>query len=153
MIVVYEVTSGDSFSNVKRWLHEIDTNCENVQKVLGEIEIRNSHFRNEVRKFLKFLVKTCDHFLLFCIPAVGNKADDPERRVVLEVDARRFAETMKIPFFETSAKENINVEEVKFVFYLQDLLHLNCQCELPVRRLIRLVHKIELCSIKKLRPD
>ncbi|VDK81660.1 unnamed protein product [Litomosoides sigmodontis] len=79
VIVVYEVTSGDSFSNVKRWLHEIDTNCENVQKVLGE---------------------------------VGNKADDPERRVVLEVDARRFAETMKIPFFETSAKENINVEEM-----------------------------------------
>ncbi|KAK6101395.1 Uncharacterized protein BM_BM6601 [Brugia malayi] len=77
VIVVYEVTSGDSFSNVKRWLHEIDTNCENVQKVL-----------------------------------VGNKADDPERRVVLEVDARRFAETMKIPFFETSAKENINVEEM-----------------------------------------
>ncbi|VDN25832.1 unnamed protein product [Gongylonema pulchrum] len=53
-------------TNVKRWLHEIDTNCENVQKVL-----------------------------------VGNKADDPERRVVLEADARRFAETMRIPFFET----------------------------------------------------
>ncbi|VDN23979.1 unnamed protein product [Gongylonema pulchrum] len=64
-------------TNVKRWLHEIDTNCENVQKVL-----------------------------------VGNKADDPERRVVLEADARRFAETMRIPFFETSAKENFNVEEM-----------------------------------------
>ena len=35
VIVVYEVTSGDSFSNVKRWLHEIDTNCDNVQKILG----------------------------------------------------------------------------------------------------------------------
>lgn len=44
--------------------------------------------------------------------AVGNKADDPERRVVLEADARRFADTMHIPFFETSAKENVNVEEV-----------------------------------------
>ncbi|MFH4983654.1 hypothetical protein AB6A40_010363 [Gnathostoma spinigerum] len=43
---------------------------------------------------------------------VGNKADDPERRVVLEADARRFAETMGIRFFETSAKENINVEEM-----------------------------------------
>uniref|UniRef100_A0A9J2PTP4 Ras-related protein Rab-35 n=1 Tax=Ascaris lumbricoides TaxID=6252 RepID=A0A9J2PTP4_ASCLU len=77
VIVVYEVTSGDSFSNVKRWLHEIDANCDNVQKIL-----------------------------------VGNKADDPERRVVLEADARRFADTMHIPFFETSAKENVNVEEV-----------------------------------------
>lgn len=45
---------------------------------------------------------------------MGNKADDPDRRVVLEADAHRFADTMKIPFFETSAKENINVEEVNF---------------------------------------
>uniref|UniRef100_A0A0R3RJ33 Ras-related protein Rab-11A n=1 Tax=Elaeophora elaphi TaxID=1147741 RepID=A0A0R3RJ33_9BILA len=92
VIVVYEVTSGDSFSNVKRWLHEIDTNCENVQKVL-----------------------------------VGNKADDPERRVVLEVDARRFAETMKIPFFETSAKENINVEEVTFILFPYNVSRQNYQ--------------------------
>ncbi|KAK0418433.1 hypothetical protein QR680_013553 [Steinernema hermaphroditum] len=77
VIVVYEVTSGDSFSNVKRWLHEIDTNCDSVQKVL-----------------------------------VGNKADDPDRRVVTEADARRFADSMRIPFFETSAKENMNVEEM-----------------------------------------
>uniref|UniRef100_A0A914RNB4 Ras-related protein Rab-35 n=1 Tax=Parascaris equorum TaxID=6256 RepID=A0A914RNB4_PAREQ len=84
VIVVYEVTSGDSFSNVKRWLHEIDANCDNVQKIL-----------------------------------VGNKADDPERRVVLEADARRFADTMHIPFFETSAKENVNVEERAVVCVLK----------------------------------
>lgn len=36
--------------------------------------------------------------------------------MVLEADARRFADTMKIPFFETSAKENFNVEEVLLPF-------------------------------------
>lgn len=36
VIVVFDVTSTDSFNNVKRWLHEIDTNCENVQKILGK---------------------------------------------------------------------------------------------------------------------
>lgn len=36
VIVVYDVTNGESFGNVKRWLMEIDTNCENVQKILGE---------------------------------------------------------------------------------------------------------------------
>jgi Ras-related protein Rab-35 len=77
VIVVYEVTSGESFNNVKRWLHEIDQNCENVQKIL-----------------------------------VGNKADDPDRRVVSEADARRFADQMGIRFFETSAKENLNIEEM-----------------------------------------
>lgn len=43
---------------------------------------------------------------------MGNKCDDPDLRVVQEADARRFAENMKINYCETSAKENINVDEV-----------------------------------------
>ena len=43
---------------------------------------------------------------------VGNKDDDPERKVVLTSDAKRIAEASGMPFFETSAKENRNVEEV-----------------------------------------
>ncbi len=43
---------------------------------------------------------------------VGNKNDDPDRKVVLTEDARRFAERMGIQLFETSAKENFNVEEM-----------------------------------------
>ena len=43
---------------------------------------------------------------------MGNKDDDPERKVVLTHDAQRFAEQMGIQLYETSAKENINVEEV-----------------------------------------
>ena len=35
MIVVYDVTSGESFANVKRWLHEIDQNCDVVNRILG----------------------------------------------------------------------------------------------------------------------
>jgi len=77
VIVVYDVTSGESFANVKRWLHEIDANCDVVNRIL-----------------------------------VGNKNDDPERKVVLTEDARRFADQMGIRLFETSAKDNINVEEM-----------------------------------------
>ena len=43
---------------------------------------------------------------------VGNKNDDPDRKVVLTQDAQRFADQMGIQLYETSAKENINVEEV-----------------------------------------
>ena len=50
VIVVYDVTSGESFANVKRWLHEIDANCDVVNRIL-----------------------------------VGNKNDDPERKVNSEV--------------------------------------------------------------------
>ncbi|XP_052800824.1 ras-related protein Rab-35-like [Mya arenaria] len=77
VVVVYDVSSGESFANVKRWLHEIDTNCDVVNRIL-----------------------------------VGNKDDDPDRKVVLTQDAQRFAEQMGIQLFETSAKENKNVEEM-----------------------------------------
>lgn len=79
VIVVYDVTSGDTFANVKRWLHEIDQNCDVVNRVL-----------------------------------VGNKNDAPNQKVVLTEDAQRFANQMGIQLFETSAKDNINVEEVHF---------------------------------------
>lgn len=45
---------------------------------------------------------------------VGNKNDGPDLKVVLTEDAQRFADQMGIQLFETSAKENINVEEVRF---------------------------------------
>ncbi|XP_076048132.1 RAS oncogene family member Rab35 [Oratosquilla oratoria] len=77
VIVVYDVTNGESFANVKRWLHEIDQNCEVVNRIL-----------------------------------VGNKNDCPDRKVVLYEDAKRFADQMSIQLFETSAKDNINVEEM-----------------------------------------
>ncbi|XP_025090535.1 ras-related protein Rab-35-like [Pomacea canaliculata] len=77
VVVVYDVTSGESFANVRRWLHEIDNNCDVVNRIL-----------------------------------VGNKNDDPERKVVLTEDAQTFAQQMGIQLFETSAKENINVEEM-----------------------------------------
>ena len=37
MIVVYDVSSGESFANVKRWLHEIEQNCDMVNKILGRL--------------------------------------------------------------------------------------------------------------------
>lgn len=45
--------------------------------------------------------------------SVGNKNDDPSSKVVETTDAQKFAEQMGISLFETSAKENINVEEVR----------------------------------------
>lgn len=52
--------------------------------------------------------------LHFChvLPSVGNKNDDPNSKVVETNDAQKFAEQMGISLFETSAKENVNVEEV-----------------------------------------
>lgn len=46
---------------------------------------------------------------------MGNKNDDPSKRLVDSQDALRFGESVGVRLFETSAKENINVEEVRFV--------------------------------------
>ena len=35
VIVVYDVTNGDSFVHVKNWLHEIEQNCDVVSRILG----------------------------------------------------------------------------------------------------------------------
>lgn len=42
---------------------------------------------------------------------IGNKCDDPDAREVPTKEAKRFATNMKLPFYETSARDNINVEE------------------------------------------
>ncbi|XP_030378646.1 ras-related protein Rab-35 [Scaptodrosophila lebanonensis] len=88
VIIVYDVTNGDSFANVRRWLEEIQNNCDVVNKVL-----------------------------------VGNKNDDPDRKVVITEDAQRFARQMDIELYETSAKDNINVEEMFLSITRQVLNH------------------------------
>ncbi|EDW07550.1 ras-related protein Rab-35 [Drosophila mojavensis] len=88
VIIVYDVTNGDSFANVRRWLEEIQNNCDVVNKVL-----------------------------------VGNKNDDPDRKVVITEDAQRFARQMDIELFETSAKDNINVEDMFLSITRQVLDH------------------------------
>jgi len=46
-----------------------------------------------------------------CIALVGNKCDLPDERVVSTEEGRQKAEALGIKFFETSAKEDINIEE------------------------------------------
>lgn len=102
--MVYDVTSAESFVNVKRWLHEINQNCDDVCRILGEAGPQGWGPRASSTRFLQAVT-------LLCLK-VGNKNDDPERKVVETEDAYKFAGQMGIQLFETSAKENVNVEEV-----------------------------------------
>ena len=82
VLVVYDVTNGESFSRVRRWIDEINKYCdESIAKVL-----------------------------------VGNKDDNPSpdgtqpEKVVSTADAKQYAQQMNLAFFETSAKDNKNVD-------------------------------------------
>jgi GTPase SAR1 family protein len=77
------VTNGESFSRVRRWIDEINKYCdESIAKVL-----------------------------------VGNKDDDPSgdgepsEKIVSSADAQQYARHMNLTFFETSARDNKNVNE------------------------------------------
>ncbi|XP_016401847.1 ras-related protein Rab-35-like [Sinocyclocheilus rhinocerous] len=60
------------------------------------------------------ITSTCFRALMWlcCRILVGNKNDDPASKVVETNDAQKFAEQMGIRLFETSAKENVNVEDM-----------------------------------------
>ncbi|XP_050425595.1 ras-related protein ORAB-1 [Adelges cooleyi] len=76
IIVVYDCTDMETFTNLKQWLEEISRYaCENVNKLL-----------------------------------VGNKCDMTDKRAVEEATAKEYADHLKIPFLETSAKNATNVE-------------------------------------------
>uniref|UniRef100_A0A0K8SQM5 Ras-related protein Rab-1A n=1 Tax=Lygus hesperus TaxID=30085 RepID=A0A0K8SQM5_LYGHE len=77
IIVVYDCTDQESFSNLKQWLEEIDRYAsDGVNKLL-----------------------------------VGNKSDLTAKKVVDYATAKEFADHLKIPFIETSAKSAANVEQ------------------------------------------
>jgi Ras-related protein Rab-1A len=77
IIVVYDVTDQESFTNVKQWMNEIDR-----------------YANDKVNKML-----------------VGNKVDLTSKKVVDTDTAKEFAESLGIPFLETSAKNSTNVEQ------------------------------------------
>ena len=62
------------------------------------------------------------YFLSFLLFTVGNKDDCPDLKVVETGDARRFSEQMGVQLFETSAKENLNIEEVSYLIWITRLI-------------------------------
>ncbi|KAJ3336979.1 GTP-binding protein of the rab [Gonapodya sp. JEL0774] len=77
IIVVYDVTDPDTFTNVRQWMQEIDRYAsEGVNKLL-----------------------------------VGNKSDLVNKRGIETAQAKEFADSLGIPFLETSAKNATNVEQ------------------------------------------
>ncbi|KAH0786668.1 hypothetical protein GPJ56_009411 [Histomonas meleagridis] len=75
ILLVFDLSSRDSFEQVGYWMNSIRNNCENFCNVI----------------------------------LVGNKCD--LERLISEEEAKEEAANYQIPYIETSAKDNINIEK------------------------------------------
>ncbi|EXB65310.1 Ras-related protein RABE1c [Morus notabilis] len=94
ILLVYDVTDESSFNNVETVRLNFSS-CADIRNWIRNIE---QHASDNVNKIL-----------------VGNKADmDESKRAVPTSKGQALADEYGIKFFETSAKTNLNVEEVFF---------------------------------------
>jgi len=85
ILIVFDITSRQSFKNLRKWYDE----------------------------FMKQSGISLENAANFPIVVVGNKADLMEFRVVTKEEAVEFCESLgpSVKYFETSAKESIQIEE------------------------------------------
>ncbi|XP_024065622.1 ras-related protein Rab-35-like, partial [Terrapene carolina triunguis] len=81
----------------------------NTHGVIIVYDVTNPESFVNVKRWLHEIGQNCDSV---CKVLVGNKCEDLSRKQVETADARRFSEQMGVRLFETSAKENLNVEEM-----------------------------------------
>ena len=92
-ILMYDVTSEESFSSVHDW----SVLLSNIQSFLN------------ITSFLRCTqIKTYSWDNAQVI-LVGNKCDMEDERVISYERGKQLADSLGLQFFETSAKENINV--------------------------------------------
>ncbi|XP_042576184.1 ras-related protein Rab-35-like [Cyprinus carpio] len=89
------------------------TYYRNTHGVIIVYDVTNPESFVNVKRWLNEISQNCDNV---CKITVGNKNDDPSKKLVDTQDAQRFGESVGVRFFETSAKENINVEEMFMAF-------------------------------------
>lgn len=89
------------------------TYYRNTHGVIIVYDVTNPESFVNVKRWLNEISQNCDNV---CKILVGNKNDDPSRKRVDSQDAQRFGESVGVRVFETSAKENINVEEMFMSF-------------------------------------
>jgi len=99
-LLVYSITSRQSFEGIARF-HERIIRVKDIETEDEDNEVmhnNNSSSHGEVDN---------DYPIVLC----GNKCDLEKDRSVTTTEAKHYAKTLKVPFFETSAKTRFNVEE------------------------------------------
>lgn len=78
--------------------------------VIVTFDITNPTSFNNVKNWLESIYQHADPSIVKAL--VGNKIDLADQRAVSYEEAKRLADSNKMPYFETSAKLNANVDEL-----------------------------------------
>jgi small GTP-binding protein len=135
IIVVYDTTDSETFEHVKTWLHEIERYAsENVNKLLvgnkSDLTTKRQVESDAAKEFadsasIPFLETSAknatnveDAFMTMAGEIKKRMASQPSmadaggaKKVVDFTTAKEFADSLSIPFLETSAKNATNVEQ------------------------------------------
>lgn len=115
ILLVYDVTNPKSFDNIAKWLRNIDEVCVFVIVAVPDCvicQINNLTNRSSpISLVLAFDVtqhanEDVEKMIL------GNKCDMEEKRVITKERGESIAREHAIRFLETSAKANINIDDV-----------------------------------------
>uniref|UniRef100_A0A671P9N3 Ras-related protein Rab-35-like n=1 Tax=Sinocyclocheilus anshuiensis TaxID=1608454 RepID=A0A671P9N3_9TELE len=94
------------------------TYYRNTHGVIIVYDVTNPESFVNVKRWLNEISQNCDN--LHCDMKRDVLNDDPSKKLMDTQDALRFGESVGVRLFETSAKENINVEEVRCFYFLQN---------------------------------
>ncbi|XWS59775.1 hypothetical protein CRYUN_Cryun08bG0150400 [Craigia yunnanensis] len=125
ILLVYDVTDESSFNNIRNWIRNIEQHAsDNVNKILVGNKADMDESKRVCFSFSLFHVHKCAYFrmhlwLPFCMPyCAGYFSCQVDLELIFQAvpisKGQALADEYGIKFFETSAKTNLNVEEVFF---------------------------------------
>lgn len=96
-----------------------------AKAIMVAFDITNQNSFEGAKKWFTEIESNTSNVILVI---VGNKSDLESKRVVSMETAKQFADEKKITYYETSAKDNVNVNEV-FTFLADKIKSLNQRSE------------------------
>ncbi|XP_023654185.1 ras-related protein Rab-35-like [Paramormyrops kingsleyae] len=106
------------------------TYYRNTHGVIIVYDVTNQESFVNVKRWLNEISQNCDNV---CTILVGNKNDNPSKKEVHFQEAQHFGDSVGVRIFETSAKENVNVEEM-FMSFIHMVLHAKKQKQQHAKR-------------------
>ncbi len=101
-MMVWDTAGQERFQTITRTFYKGSTG------IILTYAVDDRESFNNVRKWMKQIIQNAPKNV--CKILIGNKSDMPGRQVE-EREGLELANSLGIPFFETSAKDNINIEE------------------------------------------